>query len=484
MGDATVSLPNVVYILADDMGYGDLSCLNEESKLHTTAMDRVAAGGIAFTDAHSGSAVCTPTRYGVLTGRYCWRSELKRGVLWGFSRPLIPPERMTVASFLRGHGYHTACVGKWHVGLDWPLKDGGTATEDGDAWSVDYAAPIGNGPTTLGFDEFFGISASLDMPPYVYIEGDRCTGVPTVEKAFHRKGPAQEDFEGIDVLPRTTERAVRYIDERAKHPEQPFFLYFPLSAPHTPILPTEPFQGRSGTNAYGDFVLQVDDTVRQVLDALDRNGLAENTLVIVTSDNGCSPEADFEELATFGHDPSYVFRGHKADIFEGGHRIPFVARWPGRIAPGSVCDQTICLTDLLATVAEIVGERLPDDAGEDSVSILPALLGTATGPLREATVHHSIDGSFSIRQGEWKLELCPGSGGWSYPRPGSDDESDLPPVQLYNMAQDLGEESNLQADHPEIVARLTALMAQYIADGRSTPGTPQSNDGEPITLDP
>ena len=472
--------PNIVYILADDLGYGDLRCLNPDGKIATPNMDRLAAGGMAFTDAHSSSAVCSPTRYGILTGRYNWRSPLKSGVLGGYSRRLIEPGRLTVPALLGSFGYRTACIGKWHLGMDWPLKGGGLANNYDDGPEVDYARPIEDGPTAVGFDTYFGISASLDMPPYVFIENDHCRNLPTVEKTWIRKGLAAPDFEAIDVLPALEAEAVATIDRRADDARagHPFFLYLPLTAPHTPILPTADFRGKSGVNDYGDFVMQVDRTVGRVLEALDARGLADETLVILTSDNGCSPAANFGEMAAKGHDPSYLFRGHKADIFDGGHRIPFLARWPGVIAPGSTSDQLICLTDLMATCAEILGTTLPASAGEDSVSILPALLGTSAGPIREAVVHHSINGSFAIRQGPWKLELCPDSGGWSAPRPGRDSTAGLPPVQLYNLADDIGEERNLQDQHPEVVDRLTALLERYVDDGRSTPGSRQSNTGE------
>ncbi|MFC1763457.1 arylsulfatase [Planctomycetota bacterium] len=474
--DLEKTRPNIVYILADDMGYGDASCLNKDSKIHTPNLDELAKAGMIFTDAHSGSAVCTPTRYGILTGRYCWRSRLKRGVLNGASPHLIEDGRMTVASMLKPQGYHTACIGKWHLGLDWQKQTDAPK-------EIDFAQPVKHGPTTNGFDYSFIIPASLDMAPYVYLENDRVTAAPdrTVNasggKKMWRKGLIGADFKHIEVLPKITEKAVFYIDQRAKGKE-PFFLYFPLPAPHTPILPTEEFQGKSGTNEYGDFVLQVDWTVGQVMKALKRNGLEENTLIIFTSDNGCSNKADFEELAQFDHDPSYVFRGHKADIFEGGHRIPFITRWPARIAAGVECADTICLTDLMATAAEIAGDTLPDNAAEDSVSFLPNLLGTATAPVREATVHHSINGSFSIRQGKWKLELCPGSGGWSDPKPKSEAAKQLPAVQLYDLSSDVGEITNLQAKHPDVVKRLTALLQDYVDRGRSTPGTPQKNNGQ------
>ena len=465
--------PNLVYIFADDMGYGDLSCLNEESKIRTTHMDRVADEGMIFTDAHSSSAVCTPSRYSLLTGRYNWRSELKQGVLYGYSGRLIEEDRMTVASFLQEHGYYTACVGKWHLGLDWQRSGS-------DPDQVDYTKPIGGGPTAVGFDAFFGISASLDMPPYVYIEGDGVTAVPDHEtgnddeKAFWRAGPTAPDFRHEEVLPRCTDRVCEIVAERASE-DAPFFIYFPLPAPHTPILPTPEFQGASGTNEYGDFVLQVDAVVGRVCDALERAGVAENTILIVSSDNGCSPRAGFEELAEVGHNPSYVFRGHKADIYEGGHRIPLIVRWPSRVAAGTTTHQTVCLSDLLATMASILGTPLPDYAGEDSVSNLPLWSGN-DAPVREATVHHSINGSFSIRRGHWKLEMCPGSGGWSHPKPGLETEG-LPPIQLYDLRTDIGERKNIYDQEPAVVEELKALLTRYVRDGRSTPGAPQSNTG-------
>jgi arylsulfatase A-like enzyme len=468
--------PSIVYLLADDLGYGDLKCLNPHSKIPTPHLDRLAEQGMTFTDAHSGSSVCTPTRYGILTGRYAWRSRLKRGVLFGYSRRLIEPGRLTVPAFLKKHGYHTACFGKWHLGMDWPLRDGGLASDDRDAWKVDYSKPIRNGPLAVGFDRFLGISASLDMPPYVFIDNDRCRGVPTVEKKWIRKGPAHKDFEAIDVLPTLTRAAVSYIGDRAAAKKgTPFFLYLAFASPHTPILPTAPWQGKSKLGAYADFVMQTDDAVGQVLAALEKAGLADSTLVLFTSDNGCSPAANIAELVRKGHRPSGPFRGHKADIFEGGHRIPLLVRWPGKVKPGSKSDQLTCLTDLLATCAEIVAAKLPDEAGEDSVSLLPALLGKAKKPLREAVVHHSVNGSFAIRQGKWKLCLCPGSGGWSQPRPGSKQEKSLPAVQLFDLDSDPGEQTNQQDKHPEVVKRLRALLNKYVADGRSTPGKPQKN---------
>jgi len=489
-------LPNLVFILADDLGYGDVACLNPQGKIATPAMDRLAKEGMTFTDAHSGSAVCTPTRYGVLTGRYSWRSRLQSSVLGGLSPRLIEPGRATVASLLKEAGYHSACIGKWHLGMDWDVLPEKSVTVLGiespaEVRNVDFGKPIQNGPTSVGFDEFFGISASLDMVPYAYIRNDRVETLPTLDKGFEwylgrpekltRVGPTAPDFDAMDVLPRLAREAVEYIDRRADGAKSgtPFFLYLPLASPHTPILPSLEWQGKSDISYYADFVMQTDAAVADVLASLDRHGLAENTVVIFTSDNGCSPSADYPELAAKGHNPSYHFRGHKADIFEGGHRVPFFVRWPARVKAGTTTDQTVCLTDLMATAADVADIKLPDAAGEDSVSLLPVLLGTATSPIREATVHHSINGSFAIRQGKWKLCLCPDSGGWSVPRPGKDDSTGLPAVQLYDLDADVGETKNVETENPEVVAAMTKLLERYVAEGRSTPGAKQPNTVDP-----
>lgn len=492
IGSATAApKPNIVFILADDLGYGDVRCLNPHGKIPTPRLDQLAASGMTFTDAHSSSAVCTPTRYGLLTGRYNWRSRLKNGVQGGMSPPLIEPGRLTVSAFLQQHGYHTACIGKWHLGMDWPLKPGAPLFNDkiekgADGWNVDFTKPIVRGPTRFGFDYYFGISASLDMIPYAFIENDRVTELPTVDKSFPmllghtnqtRRGPAAAGFEAVKVLPEFTRWSVTYIEQRADQAKKgsPFFLYLPLAAPHTPTIPTQEWHRKSGLNAYGDFVMQTDAAVGTVLDTLDRLGLANNTLVLFASDNGCSPAAKYNELLAGGHNPSALFRGTKADIFEGGHRVPFFVRWPARVKPGSQSEQIISLNDFFATCAAILGQDLPGNAAEDSVSFLPALEGRATKPLREALVHHSINGSFAIRQNQWKLALCADSGGWSAPTPGSPAAKQLPAVQLYDLSNDTGETNNLAAAHPEIVERLTALLEKYVADGRSTPGPAQVN---------
>ena len=461
--------PNVVYILADDLGYGDLKSMNTEGKIATPGSDQMAKEGMVFTDAHSNSAVCTPTRYGVLTGRYAFRSRMKKGVLNGYSTYLIENGRMTVPSFLKNQGYHTAFIGKWHLGWDW-AKNGE---------KVDYSKPVQNGPKEKGFEYSYGHCGSLDMAPYVWVENGMPTAVPLKEtgrtkkeskNGWWRKGPTSPDFDHEDVLPNLTRRAVKYVKEQAKK-EKPFFLYLALPSPHTPVLPTPEFKGKSGLDsAYADFVTMTDDTVKQILEALKEGGVDQNTLFIFTSDNGCSPEADFAELEEQGHDPSSIYRGHKADIFEGGHRVPFIVRWPARVKAGTRCDDPTCLTDLLATMAEVLGQKLPADAGEDSVSMLPNLVGESKQPVREAIVHHSINGTFAIRQGKWKLIDAPHSGGWSRPKPAQKTlYKDLPKIQLYDLEKDPAESRNVSVENPSIVKKLKMLLQKYRGGGRSVP---------------
>lgn len=469
--------PNIVFILADDMGYGDVSCFDHRSKLKTEHIDRMAQEGVVFTDAHSSSSVSTPTRYGILTGRYNWRSTLKNNVLYGYDKALIPAGRETMASMLRKQGYTTAAIGKWHLGWDWNNIDAGKE-------NVDFSKPIANGPTTRGFDYYYGFCGSLDMPPYVYVENDMPTSVPdreTVNKgkySWWRKGPTGADFVHEQVLPNLVDRACNYIREKAQS-DQPYFLYLPLPAPHTPILPTEEFRGKSGIGEYGDFVLMVDAMVGKVLQAVKESGEDENTIVVFTTDNGCSPAAGIKEMEALGHRPNSIYRGHKADLFDGGHRIPCILRWPKGAKPHEV-KQTVCLTDFYATFAAINNYKLLDSEGEDSYNLLPAIVSeTEIDPIHEATVHHSIEGQFTIRQGDWKLLLSASSGGWSTPTPADTLALDsLPPVQLYDMKNDPSETTNVEAEHPDVVNRLRALMAKYVREGRSTPGVPQKNDGE------
>jgi len=479
--------PNIIYVLADDLGYGDLSSFNENSKIKTPNIDKLASEGMRFTDAHTSSSVCTPTRYGILTGRYNWRSKLKSGVLTGKSEALIPKTRTTVASLLKNHGYHTAFIGKWHLGWDWTLKD--SANMGGEGWdakdfdNIDFSKPVKNTPNDLGFDYSYGHSGSLDMAPYVYVENGHVTKVPdttTVNSGKYtwwRKGPTSSDFIHDDVTPNFFRRAEDYISKQSLS-DDPFFLYLALPSPHTPILPTEDWQGKSGLNPYGDFVLMIDDYMGKLEDIIKKSGIEENTIIIFTSDNGCSPAAKIDELISKDHYPSYIYRGHKADIYEGGHRVPFIVKWPNIIERGTTSRETICTTDLMATCAEIIGYKLLDNEGEDSYSLVSSFKNrNSSQPLREATVHHSINGSFALRKNEWKLIMCPGSGGWSYPRPNDKAAlEDLPNIQLYNLSLDPGEKDNLVESSPEKVKELNELLIKYIAEGRSTPGTIQKND--------
>lgn len=480
--------PNIVLILADDLGFGDIAC--QGGRIPTPHIDGIARAGIRLTDAHTTSSVCTPTRYSLITGRYNWRSELKRGVLGGLSPRLIEPDRATLASWLRARGYHTACLGKWHLGMNWHLLPGHQVTRLGiesrdQVFGVDYARPIEGGPRTVGFDYFFGISGSLDMVPYAFIENERVTQLPTEDRDFPmllggqprrtRKGPTAPDFEADQVLDALIDRSIDYLHQRRAGADeaercQPFFLYLPLASPHTPIVPTEPWRGASGINPYADFVMQTDAAVGRVLATLDELGFTDSTLVIFTSDNGCSPEAQLEELAAHQHFPSGPFRGHKADLFEGGTRVPMLMQWPGVVAPGGVSDQLVCQSDIFATVAELLGESLPDDCGEDSFSFLYLLTGgEPEAAIRPSLVSHSINGSFSIRRGRWKLLLCPDSGGWSAPRPGSPESIGLPACQLYDLEEDIGERQNRWEDQPEVAEQLRLHLQQLIDDGRSTP---------------
>lgn len=482
LGAAPANRPNILFILADDMGVGDVSALNPKSIWKTPQLDRLAREGMVFTDAHSSSGVCTPTRYTLLTGRYSWRGKLKRGVLNGYSPSLIEPGRLTLPGFLRQQGYATAMFGKWHLGLDF-AKTGPKPEE------VDYGKPFGGGPLANGFERFFGISASLDMPPYVWLENDRVTQPPsgTVGDSpapkLWRAGPIGGDFKMEDVQPRLTEKTIAYLAERAAARDvKPFFVYLALAGPHTPTLPSKEFEGKT-PGLYGDFVLQIDRDIGSILDALERHGLARNTLVIFTTDNGYAPAGNIPKLDQFGHDSSGGFRGTKSDVFEGGHRVPFIARWPGVTPAGTRNEATIGHLDVFATCAELFGVKLADNVAEDSGSLLAILRGERGAGVRgrEALVHHSAEGEFAIREGKWKLILCPGSGGWSpptrSPSPWTQAKADsfegLPPFQLYDLSADPKEATNLAERHPEVVQRLGRKLREIIERGRSTPGAAQ-----------
>jgi len=474
--------PNVVYILADDLGYGDPGCYNPKSKIPTPHIDRLAKEGMRFTDAHSPSAVCTPTRYALLTGRYAWRTRLQRNVIGPFSQPLIAEEQLTVPAMLREQGYATACIGKWHLGWGWPKPDDGKR---------DFSKAIPDGPTTRGFDSYFGTDVP-NYPPYCFIENDRTVGIPSEpapvgRDMFNIAGLTVPGWKLVDVLPGLEKRAVEYIGQAAKG-DKPFFVYLPLTSPHFPVVPSAEFRGKGRVGEYGDFVTQTDAVVGKVLDALKAAGVADKTLVIFTSDNGpeitgeVTPGA-YDRLQEFGHASMGGLRGTKRDAWEGGHRVPFVARWPGKIPAGGTCDETVCHVDLMATLAAMLEVKLPDAAGVDSVSILPALLGEKrNGHLREATVHHSGQGKFAIRKGEWVLILAPtgddnskkGEPDWFRKDRGY--SAHTAAGELYNLVKDPAQKDNRYAAEPDKVKELAALVDKYVTEGRSTPGPKQKND--------
>lgn len=465
-----VAPPGIVLILADDLGWGDPRCYNPESKVPTPNLDRLAAEGMRFIDAHSPSAVCTPTRYGILTGRYAWRSRLKNGVLWGYSPPLLEPGLPTIASHLKAHGYITAGVGKWHLGLEFATR-GPAAFGDGvepaaDPSLIDWSQPLRAGPHTAGFDHYFGIPASLDMVPYVFIEDDRIPVPPTARtpgsrsqrqggNGFWREGPIAPGFTIEGCQPALTAHAVAYLREQRR--DRPFFLYFPLTAPHDPWVPTEAFRGRSGAGARGDFVAQVDDTVGQVLQVLEERGLVEDTLVLFTSDNGAHWLPG--EAQRTGHAANGPWRGMKSDAWEGGHRVPLLARWPGHVPPGRVSEALVGLNDLFATLAEVAGAPLPPGTAPDSVSFFRALRGRHQ-PRRPPLVQHSIRGTFAVREGPWKLIEGSDSGGWSAGKVET-------PRQLYRLDQDPGEQHNLALRHPDRVKRLEATLRRLREEPQS-----------------
>ena len=466
--------PNIIVILADDMGWGDVGFNESNSKIPTPHLDGLAGQGMVFSDAHSGASVCTPTRYGILTGRHCWRSRLKYGVLHASSGPLIEEGRLTLPQIFHDKGYATACFGKWHLGMGLPFQNGvrpKTKNQKKLIQALDWRGKVDPSPNAYGFDAFFGITVAN---PFLIVENDHFYGTCV---RVQRKKVSDDPLKTLkldELLPEVERRAISFIEAR-KGSEDPFFLYLPLTAPHTPIAPSAAFLGKSPLGPYGDFCMQVDSVVGNVLQALQRSGLEKDTLLIFTADNGCAPYVGVRDFEKKGHFPSGPYRGYKADIFEGGHRVPFIVRWPGKVRAGTRNAEPICLTDLMATFAEIIGADLPDTAAEDSLSILPAFLGTqGAAPIHEAMIHQSINGSLSIRQGRWKLERCADSGGWSEPRPktrgnkgvvpaSSDPES----VQLYDLAADPAERKNVSREFPEVVQRLTNLLEKYQRSGRS-----------------
>jgi len=456
--------PNIIYIICDDLGYGDVQVLNpEKGKILTPKIDALGKQGMTFTDAHAASSVCTPSRYALLTGRYSWRSRLQHGVLAGGAEvdPLIADTLLTVPKMLKRAGYRTAAIGKWHLGFDY-VDDNGKPYKLYDGKKM-IGAPIGatvpNGPITRGFDSYIGFHHSRDMQ--TVIKND---------KVIDKMPP-------IQMLQFLGDHAEDYIEKVATK-EAPFFMYLALNSPHSPVVPSKAWQGKSGMGAYADFVMETDDVVGRVLKALEENGIADNTLVIFTSDNGCSASvAKAAKLEKeYGHYPSADYRGYKSDIWEGGHRIPFIVRWPGIVESDAKNEKLICQTSLLATCAEIAGLDLEDNEGVDSYSILPMLKSKKAKTDYNLVVHHSINGKFSIRNKKWKLELTPGSGGWSNPNDKDALKKGLPEIQLYNMIEDKEETTNVYDQYPKVVKKLTKDLIEIVERGRTTRGDDQQND--------
>ena len=481
--------PNIILILADDMGLGDVSCYGTGGLIETPHLDKLASEGRRFLDAHTPSGVCTPTRYGLLTGRYAWRTRLKSGVLQGYSPPLISPDRETVASLLRAEGYATAIIGKWHLGLGWQKKDGTPlfdAQGHGTPKDIDITRPITAGPTTVGFDRWFGCSASWDMPPYGWFDNDQLSRAAHFVNATRgkdwqtRSGLRDPDVNLTDALPALAKRARKDILSFAKG-DKPFFLYIPLTSPHSPVVPNKPFQGITNIGSYGDFVVETDWVVGQVMKAVDDAKIKDNTLFIFTTDNGA---AQFSRKTKSGktHLSSGSYRGRKRDNWEGGHRVPFIARWPRVVEPESVSSTVLCLTDLTRTLVDVAGGEITrHDVAEDSFSFLHSLERDVRGsPVpknllrRETTVHHGSKGEFAIRVGDWVYLHHQGSGGNNYPNDNSGAWNH--PGQLYNLRKDPGQTTNLYTKEPERVKSMLATLVKIIRQGRRFPGETQKND--------
>ncbi len=494
-----LSKPNVIIILADDLGWGDVHCYDaQHSKVPTPNIDRLAAEGMLFTDAHTSAALCSPSRYGLLTGRYSWRTPMRMHVVRKYGSPLIRADRLTLPALLKQHGYVTACIGKWHLGWDWPLRqeDGsiqrapeGVFTQER-AGELSFFQSIEEGPITRGFDEYFGVDVP-NLPPYTFIRGNRMVVAPTEQKTVQDRvqwgpaGPMAPGWKFDQILPQLVDEAEAFVT-RSAEADRPFFLYFPLTSPHEPIAPSAPFRGQSGISDVADFIMETDAVVGRVMAALDKHELSANTLLVFTSDNGHCGYTGIAPFQEVGHRVGGPYRGYKCDISEGGHRVPLVVRWPAVVAPGKRATQLVCLTDWLATCADFLGAKLPDNAGEDSVSLLPVLKGSEAATREDLVVHSYWADILSIRRGPWKLALCAGDGVTSrwcneagVPQDLPDQEAlaqGLPPLQLYQVEDDPGETHNLQAEHPELVAELKSRIERYIDVGRSTPGKPQKND--------
>jgi arylsulfatase A len=490
IASSAAAQPNFVIILADDLGYGDMRANNpERCKIPTPNMDRLAAEGMRFTDGHSSSGCCSPSRYTLLTGRYHWRTTLQAGIVGVWGKPLISPERLTIGKLAQQHGYRTACIGKWHLGSDWPITPeqkahftgfGGKAGGGGqvstaiteahrETWKAVFSQRIPGGPTERGFDEYFGTDVP-NWPPYCFIDGDRTVGLPSellpasklVKNQGSLQGPALPDWQLEGILPALADRAETFIRTQAQA-QKPFLLYLPLTTPHTPLAVNAQWKGKSGLNSdYADLVMETDHVLGRVLEALKGGGVENDTFVLFTSDNGCASYIGVPPLEAQGHFPSGPLRDYKASVYEGGHRVPFVVKWPGVVKSGSVCKQLVLQADTMATLAEILGTKLPENAGEDSFSLMPLLKGDDR-PIRTHAVNTACGGTPGLREGPWKLVLAA-------------DPVMKTPVQLYHLDEDLGETTNLAAMHPDRVKSMQATMETIIRNGRSTPGAAQKND--------
>ncbi len=479
--------PNIVVVLADDLGYGDVGSYNAQSKIPTPNMDKLAGLGMLFTDAHSSSSVCTPSRYGILTGRYSWRTNLKRGVFFNYERPLIEKTRLTIASMLQEKGFRTACIGKWHLGLGWESKEGadfdfnkpwpwpgGTMPREEES-KIDFSKPVFGGPVELGFDHFFGSSTCPTCnTPYCYIEQDKIVTEPNqyYEGQFleQRDGYRSPDWVEREVDPLFTQKAIDFIQDQAADSE-PFFLYLSSSTPHEPceeaVVP-EFMRGASDAGARGDMVALFDWMVGQIMNALEENGLFDNTLLVVTSDNGAKP-GDYNRY-TYGHKSCGDLRGYKGGIWEGGHRVPLIVSWPERIGAGSVSNQLVGLQDIMATVAESVEYSIPSDMAEDSQSFLPELLRTKSKDLRSDLINHSAMGVFAIRSENWKLIVDSdnsGDGGRGVHGNGGTPPDPSAKSQLYNLADDPSETYNLIEKEPQKAQELRTLLMRHQEQGWS-----------------
>ncbi len=465
-------LPNVLILYADDMGYGDLGVQNPESKIPTPHLDQLAKEGMRFTDGHSSSGICTPSRYALLTGRYHWREF--HGIVKAFGESVFTPELVTLPEMLQSQGYATACIGKWHLGWDWNSIRKSNATNKGLHFAnYDWSKPIADGPLAHGFDYYFGDNV-INFPPYVWIENDKVVDVPDTQMSTKnwkplkeggwecRPGPMITGWDPYEVLPEITRKAVSYIEGR-KEQDQPFFLYFSFPSPHAPIVPAEEFEGKSDAGPYGDFVYQTDWSCGQILQALEDNGLADNTIVIFTADNGAEHFA-YPRAKKYGHWSSKPFRGLKRDIYEGGHHVPFLVKWPAQVEANSVSDALVSQIDIMGTIAAAVGIEVPEKAAFDSYNFLPVLTGEKV-KARESMVHNTFEEAYAMRQGDWVLINATtgnhnGGRAKQFEVDNGYTKQANTPVQLYNLAKDPAQKVNLAEIHPEKVEELQSLLAQ------------------------